>query len=264
MASSSPLYRSEYEPRAFNSSPSSSGYWTGFATGAFIGTAAAVAAYMIAGAFRSGRDTRVVRFETSLQIGRPVAEVFNAWSNFEQLPQYLDVVEQVHAGGRTSHWKVRVDGKPFEWQAETIQFIPNEAIGWKSVAGPKHTGRVNFAPIGQDTLMHVSINYAPPLGRFGGLLSPMTEHIEGYIQDALRDFKAALEDKSSTFGRSGPQRAEWRVEDRDRQATGTYGSSPGPVGSAEDTTEKRPGTVEYNRPPAARYPISNPKVSRDK
>jgi uncharacterized membrane protein len=253
MGSSSPLYRSEFEPRGFRVTSSSDRFWSGFATGALIGAATAVAGYMISGALRGSRDSRIARFETSLQIGRPVNEVFAAWSNFDQLPQMLEVVKNVHSSANTSYWRINVDGKDFEWQAETTQFIPNESIGWKSVSGPKHTGRVTFAPVGNDTLIHVTINYAPPLGRFGALLSPMTEHIEEYINNALRDFKRALE--SGRAQGSGPAQAGWRERADDRaKATGTFG----PAGSADN-----PKTVEYNRPPEARYPISNPKISRD-
>jgi uncharacterized membrane protein len=252
----SPLYRSEYEPRAFNNlPPSSDRFWPGFATGAVIGTASAVAAYMIAAALRGGRDSRIVRFETSLQIGRPVHEVFRAWSDYQRLPEIVDLIEEVHVGGRTSHWRINIDGKEFEWQAETTQFIPNEAIGWKSVSGPKNSGRVSFGPLGTETLMHVSINSAPPLGRFGGLLSPMTEHIESYIEEALRQFKQALEsDRAPRGEQGGPQRAEWRQNEPEERATGTRGGS----------SVERPGAVDYTRPPQAPYPISNEKISRDK
>lgn len=255
MPNSSPMYRSEFEPRAFNSMPSSSDrFWHGFATGALLGTAGAVAAYMIAAAFRGGHETRIVRFETSLQIGRPVAEVFRVWSDYERLPEIIDLLEEVHAGGRTSHWRVNVDGREFEWQAETTQFIPNESIGWKSVAGPKNSGRVTFGPLGKDTLMHVSINYAPPIGRFGGLLSPMTEHVESLIEEALRQFKHAVEaGHTAPEERGGPRRAGWRQNESRERATGTFGST-GPVGAAEDTTEKPAGNVDYTRPPESRYP----------
>ena len=247
MASSSPLYRSEFEPRKFSNTQSLVGdrFWPGFATGALIGTAAAVGGYMIAAALRGNRDARIVRFETSIQIGKKPSEVFDAWTNFEQLPQLLEIGKEVRRSGNSSEWRVNLDGKDFEWSAETIQFIPNEAIGWKSTSGPKHTGRINFAAIGDDTLMHVVVNYAPPLGRFSSLLSPVSEHVETCIEQALRDFKAALEGESAD-SRSGPQRAEWKDE-LEQKATGTYAKNK----------------VDYTRPPEARYPISNPKISRD-
>jgi uncharacterized membrane protein len=258
MASSSPLYRSDLEPRAFPTHARHfDRFWTGFATGALFGVAGAVAAYMISGAIRGGRDSRVVRFETSLQIGRPVNEVFRAWTDYERLADFVECIEEVNVGANTSRWRVRVDGKEFQWQAETVQFIPNESIGWKSISGPKHSGRITFAPIGNDTLMHVSINYAPPLGRLGGILSPITEHIEGHIQHSLRDFKAAVESGQATRDR-GPHQAEWRV-DAEQRSTGTYGR--GKAGG--EKKDERAGSIEYTRPPEARYPISNPKISKD-
>lgn len=236
MGSSSPLYRSEFEPRGF-SSRSHDRFWPGFATGALIGAAAAVGGYMIAGAVRGSRDRRIVRFETSIQIGRTVADVFKAWSNFERLPEMIERIQEVHATAHSSQWRVNVDGKDVEWRAETTQFIPNESIGWKSVSGPKHTGRIVFSPVGDDTLMHVTVNYAPPFGRFAGLLSPMTGHVEGYISDALRDFKAALEDKSAGWGSSSdPATVEWRAAANEGNLRGVR------------------NPVEYTRPPQAGYP----------
>lgn len=258
MASSAPFYRSDLEPRAFPTHARSyDRFWTGFATGALFGVAGAVAAYMISGAIRGGRDSRVVRFETSLQIGRPVNEVFRAWSDYERLADFVDCIEEINVGANTSHWRVRVDGKEFQWQAETVQFIPNESIGWKSVSGPKHSGRITFAPIAHDTLMHVSINYAPPIGRLGGILSPITEHIEGHIQKALRDFKATVESGGMARG-GGPQQAGWRVN-AEQKATGTHG--PGQASGEKKDEPAAP--LEYTRPPEARYPISNPKISKD-
>lgn len=235
MGSSSPLYRSEFEPRGFRGSSSADRFWPGFATGALIGAAAAVGGYMIAGAFRGSRDRRIVRFETSIQIGRNVPDVFNAWSHLERLPHLIDCVEEVTSAGNSSNWKIDVDGKNVEWQAETTQFIPNEAIAWKSVSGPKHTGRIVFSPLGDDTLMHVTVNYAPPFGRFAGLLSPMTGHVEGAISDALRGFKSALEDGSSDSGRTGPSTAAWRKQ---------------VVGERSGLRDQ----VDYSRPPQAGYP----------
>ena len=59
-----------------NDNPQADRFWGGFAAGALIGTAASVAAVIISHSFRSSRDRRIVRLEDSVQIGRPVAEVF--------------------------------------------------------------------------------------------------------------------------------------------------------------------------------------------
>jgi uncharacterized membrane protein len=117
---------------------------------------------------------------------------------------------RVKDGG--SEWNAEINGKEVRWSAETTQLIPNEAIGWKSISGPKHTGRINFSPIGNDTLVHLTINYAPPAGLAGLFASPFEETLESHINKALRDFKAAIESRERTAGVSHPQ------------ATGTHGS----------------------------------------
>jgi uncharacterized membrane protein len=229
-------------------------YWTGFAAGAFIGTGAAIAAAYLANVM-SGRGRRILRLEESIQIARPVSEVFQSWIDLEELPRYMEYVKRIRVAGQTSYWNVNVDGKDFKWQARTVQLIPNEAIGWKSTSGPKHSGRMSFSKLGDDTLMHVTMNYAPPLGELSSTLYSGADHLESYITRSLRDFKHALEQRSSAVG-SDSSIVDWRKQQEN--ATGTTGHSkatqPGPVGDTANTSEKRPGTVEYTRPPKAGYP----------
>ena len=113
-----------------------------------------------------------------------------------------------------------------EWDARIEQLIPNEAIGWKSVNGPKHTGRITFSPIGNDTLVQVTMNYAPPLRLFLPFVAPMTGRIEGVIERVLRDFKASAEGRgfgSATYAvtESGPRDfdvpKQYRTRDRNKR-----------------------------------------------
>src|SRR4029079_2668862 len=113
----------------------------------------------------------------------------------ESLPERMSMVKSVRPFGRRSHWVVEINGRSFEWGAESIQNVPNRALGWKSVNGPKHTGRINFAPFGSDTMVHVQMNYAPPLGAFGRAILETFDNVDQYVEQALRDFKAALEGK---------------------------------------------------------------------
>src|SRR5206468_8435849 len=92
---------------------------------------------------------------------------------------------------------------------------------------------------GADTLVHVTMNYAPPLGRFGRLLAPVMDHLQSRIEEALRDFKRALEESPEAgsasettgsardaaverWGRRAPASAGWD-ESSDQRATGTEG-----------------------------------------
>ncbi len=175
-------------------------YWNGFATGAAAGVSAAVAAWAIAH-YAGSRGSRIIRLEKTVQIGRPVEEVFKAWSDLEQLARSSSLIESVTKNGDQSHWVIQVAGKRIEWDAETEQFIPNQAIGWKSLNGPKHTGRVSFSPLQNDTLVSVTMNYAPPLAAFR--VGPLRERIQSHMEQVLRDFKAALEGKGLESLRTG-------------------------------------------------------------
>lgn len=167
-------------------------FWSGFAAGVTIGTLAGVGGVLAFRRFSSSTDGRILRLEKSINIGRPVAAVFGAWSNFERLPQTVDFIEKVERSGTRSRWWINLDGRQFQWDAEITQVLPNQAIGWKSLSGPKHSGRISFAPLRDQTVVHVTMNYAPPLGEFGSML-PIDQYLEDWIERGLRAFKAALE-----------------------------------------------------------------------
>jgi len=164
-------------------------FWSGFACGA----AAVVTGSFLAERLRRGGASRILRLEKSIQVASPIVDVWETWSDPDALTVLSDRIKQVRTFGDRSHWTVDVNGIPMEWEAEITQIIPYQAIAWKSVTGPKHSGRVTFSQIGQDTLVHVQMNYAPPLRFLRPLLSPFTGDIEGYIERVLRDVKAGLE-----------------------------------------------------------------------
>lgn len=218
-------------------------FWIGFTWGA----TSAIAGAMIAGRFRRGGASRILRLEKSIQIARPSAEVFDAWVDIEQLPTMIEALESVSSIGHRSHWNARVKGVPVQWDAELTQLIPNQAIGWKSVEGPKHSGRITFSPLGNDTLVHVQMNYAPPARLLRRAMSPFSGDLEGYIEQALRDVKAYLENRPRSAS------SERRQQDALGRATGTYGPGPELVAEQQNPKFGAPSTpVEYTAPPEAK------------
>jgi len=165
-------------------------FWSGFAAGAAAGALAGVAGVL---AFRrAGLDAErgIIRLEKSINIGRPVHEVFAAWMNLERLAHSISFVDSVLRFGERSRWRLNIDGREFVWDAQLTQVIPNESLGWKSVSGPHHTGRVSFAPLGDQTVVHVVMNYQPSM--LGAML-PLEGHLEHWIDRGLREFKSSLE-----------------------------------------------------------------------
>jgi len=172
-------------------------FWRGLSVGVALGAGAGLGTVLLID--RISRPRRhVVRLEKSLQIGLPVPEVFDAWLHLERLPDISDSISEVRVDGRRSYWSIVLGGRQFEWEAEIEQFIPLQSIAWKSLSGPKHTGRISFAPVGNDTLVHVTMNYAPPSRLLRPFASVTEEHLEEFISKVLRDFKASLEGKGQS------------------------------------------------------------------
>ena len=183
-----------------------------FAAGVLTGSAAAIGSLAVINLLARARRRGVVRLEKSLQIGRPVEEVFRSWVDLERLPQLSPIIQQISRNGDRSHWRVVVDGRSYEWDAMIEQFIPNQSVGWKSLSGPKHTGRISFSPMGHDTLVHVTMNYVPGFRLLSPFFPTISEHLEDCIERVLRDFKSHLEKHEQGAKQREPS-----------AATGTFG-----------------------------------------
>src|SRR5919204_5091258 len=73
-------------------------FWAGFAAGATSG----VAALLGVNALLSAHQKRILRLERSLQIGKPIGEVFDAWTQLERLPAMSPLIRDVEFHGRRS------------------------------------------------------------------------------------------------------------------------------------------------------------------
>jgi len=79
-----------------------------------------------------------------------------------------------------------------------VNEVPDEIIAWKSVGEPdvSNAGAVNFsdAPGGRGTVVRVTLDYEPPAGRVGAILSHFfSEEPDHQIREDLRKFKQLME-----------------------------------------------------------------------
>jgi uncharacterized membrane protein len=110
---------------------------------------------------------------------------------------HLESVERVT--DTLSRWRAKgPGGKTVEWNAEIINEVPNQVIGWRSIEGSEviSAGSVNFddAGEGRGTRVRVRLQYSPPGGKVGAAIAklmgrdPATE-----IREDLRRFKQMVE-----------------------------------------------------------------------
>jgi uncharacterized membrane protein len=114
---------------------------------------------------------RGIHVRESITVNASPEELYTFWRRFENLPQvmpHLESVEEVDF--RLSRWTAKaLGGVPVSWTAETINEVPFETIGWKTLPGEavQHAGSVVFKRLPETggTDVRVHFQYSPPGGR---------------------------------------------------------------------------------------------------
>jgi uncharacterized membrane protein len=143
---------------------------------------------------------RGVHVEEIVTINRPPSQLYRFWRAFEQLPTFMDhLVSVTQLDQRRSHWIAKAPaGRTVEWDAEIINEIPDELIGWRTLDGADviSAGSVRFLPArgGRGTEVRVRLQYDPPGGKVGSAIAWMFgEEPSQTIQEDLRRFKWLME-----------------------------------------------------------------------
>jgi uncharacterized membrane protein len=149
---------------------------------------------------------RGVHVYESIVINRPPAELFNFWRDFNNLPHFMEHLADVKVLSPTrSVWTAKAPaGMRVKWEAEVINEIDGELIGWQSTenADVATAGSVRFVPaMGGGTEIIVHLQYEPPAGKLGSLVASMFgEEPSQQIRADLRRLKEILETGAVTRG----------------------------------------------------------------
>ena len=165
---------------------------------------------------QSGRGIKV---KSAVTIGRPIAEVYGFWRNFENLPRFMSHLESVQVlDERRSHWTALGPANMrVEWDAETVEDRPEDLISWRSLPGGQvdTAGYVRFrqAPGNRGTEVMVEMRYDPPGGVVGASIAKLFgESGQEVVNRDLQAFKNVLEtgevvhSDSSIYTRPHPAR----------------------------------------------------------
>jgi uncharacterized membrane protein len=142
-----------------------------------------------------------IHLEHRLVIARPVEQVYRFWQHLPNLPRFMHHLQSVTLGPgeRRSHWVARAPlGTTVEWDAEIINQVENEVIGWQSLEGADvvSAGSVTFRPTsdGRGTEVRVKLQYEPPAGRLGAAIAGLFgEAPSRQIAEDLQELKRMLE-----------------------------------------------------------------------
>jgi len=153
----------------------------------------------------------------SVTIDRPVEELYLFWRNFENLPRFMKHLESVTVKDSAhSHWVAKAPmNMTVEWDAEIVNEVPYEVIGWRSMANADiaNAGSVRFSPApgGMGTEVRVTLEYVPPAGKVGMMIAKLFgEEPENQIGEDLNRFKQLMEtgEVTTTDGQPSGREAE--------------------------------------------------------
>lgn len=123
---------------------------------------------------------RGVHIREAVTINAPPEQVYRFWRRLDLLPTvmpHLEKVEQLDT--KRSRWTAKAFNQvPISWEAEIINEVPFETIGWQTLPGQaiQTAGSVTFKPAmgGAATEVRVHLQYAAPGGRAASWLAWMT------------------------------------------------------------------------------------------
>jgi uncharacterized membrane protein len=146
----------------------------------------------------SGR--RGIHVREAVRIERPLQEVYRFWRQLENLPRFMTNLARVtELGNGRSHWVAKGPGDVrVEWDAEIINEVEDQVIGWRSLPGSDvvTAGSVNFEAVrnGRSTQILVHLQYAPPAGKLAALAAMAAGREPSQtIREDLRRLKQLLE-----------------------------------------------------------------------
>jgi uncharacterized membrane protein len=86
--------------------------------------------------------------ERSIEVQRPIEQVYGQWTQFEEFPRFMANVEEVQQlDDTTLRWVAKVAGQRKQWDAKIVRQRPDQEIAWEGFPEPDHAGVVRFQQV---------------------------------------------------------------------------------------------------------------------
>jgi uncharacterized membrane protein len=151
------------------------GYATGHGTARRRGIARLTASALLLVAFapeltrqllRIGSARRRVHLRTTIEIDRPIREVFEFCRDFENFPRVVQSLRRItdYQDGRSCWEVISPSGDVLSWHSQVTKYVPNAVIAWRSVPGSvvDCNGLIRFSPSsGGGTRLRIEVDFDP-------------------------------------------------------------------------------------------------------
>ena len=138
-----------------------------------------------------------------IEVNAPVERIYQAWTNYERFPEFMQNVKEVRrTGPDMTHWVVEAAGKTVEWEARTLT-EERRRVAWMAQGESGQSGEVRFTPLGANrTRIDVKMDWNLDSKAQQALASGLGIDDRAVARD-LENFKSMVEeggfDKMGTF-----------------------------------------------------------------
>src|SRR4051812_3298527 len=111
-----------------------------------------------------GKKLKLTNIVETLDVGVPLRTTYDLWTQYTDFPSFMKKLEAVdQESDEESHWKAQVLWSHREWDATTVEQVPDSHIVWTSKGSKGHVdGAVTFTALGPNlTRVTLVIEYFP-------------------------------------------------------------------------------------------------------
>ncbi len=128
-----------------------------------------------------------------VKVERPIADIWQLWSDLEQMPQWMKWVKSVHISPEQpelSSWTLGTDTFNFTWRSRIAKQIHHQIIQWESIEGLPNRGAIRFYDQYPETIVKLTVAYAIP-GIIGQVMDRLFlgQLVESTLQADLDRFR---------------------------------------------------------------------------
>jgi uncharacterized membrane protein len=140
-----------------------------------------------------GKKTRRLPIQRWTDVAVPVEKAYEAWTNFEEYPEFMHrVLDVSQEGDNKIHWQEKIWFSTRDWDGEIVERRENDRIAWKTVSGTQHSGVVTFHKLDNSlTRVMVDVDFLP-----SGMIEKMASgmrFVKRAVEADLARFKAYVE-----------------------------------------------------------------------
>ena len=128
-----------------------------------------------------------------VEVSVPIAEVWQLWSDLEQMPQWMKWIDSVKIqedNPELSRWKLASGAFEFTWLSRVTRQVPQQLIQWESVDGLPNRGAIRFYDRKEEgSVVRLSVSYSVPavVGFMDNLF--LGNLVESTLQSDLERFR---------------------------------------------------------------------------